>query len=115
MIKIRKEKEEFIVSLYEVRKLNTLFADRVGEQLRELVEKKGVKVFFDLSRISFIDSAGFSMLKETNRIALVNSSEFYLCNPSPEVNELMLLPDFRGNFKTCKKEISREKVLVNVG
>jgi anti-anti-sigma factor len=115
MIKIRKEKEEYIVSLYEVRKLNTLFADRVGEQLRELVEKKGVKVFFDLSRISFIDSDGFSMLKEIHGIARANSTEFYLCNLSPEVNELMQLPDFQGNFRTCKKEISKEKVLVNVG
>lgn len=114
MIKIRKENNEYIVSLYEIRKLNTIFADRVGEQLQEIVEKKGIKIFFDLSRISFIDSAGFSMLKEAKRIAGINSSDFYLCNLSEEVNELLQLPDLQNKFKTCEKQISREKVMVNV-
>ncbi|MGC9341530.1 MAG: STAS domain-containing protein [Bacteroidales bacterium] len=114
MIKVRKEKEGYLVSLYELRKINTLFSDALGEELSEIAENKGVKIYFDLSRINFIDSAGFSMLKEISQKAQSNSSEFILCNLSAEVKELIQLPDVQNYFKICEKEFEKEKVLVNV-
>lgn len=114
MIKKRKENGELIVSLYEIKKLNTIFSERVGEELKEILKEKGTKLLFDLSGIKFIDSQGFSMLKSINELANSNSSKFILCNISPEVQELLQLLDLQDYFTTCKRELKTEKVMIDV-
>jgi anti-anti-sigma factor len=114
MIKVRKEKANYLVSVYELRKINILFSDALGEELGKVVDNKGVKIYFDLSRIHFIDSAGFSMLSEMSQKAESNSSELILCNLSAELKELLQLPGIQNNFTICEKEFEKEKVLVNV-
>lgn len=114
MIKVRKEKEGYIVSLYEVRKLNVIFCENVGAELRKMASEENVKIFFDLSRLRFIDSAGFSMLKQVDKIARQNGSELILCNTSEEIMELLKLPDFRDAFRISEDELSEERILVSV-
>jgi len=114
MIKVRKDKEDYLVSLYQVDKINTLFTDRLGDQLKELVEEKDVKIYFDLSKIRFIDSSGFAMLKRIHRIADENSSEFILCNVREEVEELFKLLELQDYFINCKRKIDREVILIEV-
>jgi len=114
MIKVRKVREEFIVSLYQIEKVNTIFIDKIQEQLELLMKSSGAKVYFDLSKISFIDSSGFEMLKHINEIAGHNGSEFFLCNPTPEVEELLTLLELQNYFKTCKKSLKREMIEVEM-
>lgn len=114
MVSIRKERKDYIVSFNELRKLNTLYTHAVREQLSELIEKKGIRIYVDLSGVKFIDSAGFSMLKEINRKASAKSSELILCNLSPEVHELLQLPDVPNHFSICNKKIEKEKARVSV-
>ncbi|MFW5644562.1 MAG: STAS domain-containing protein [Bacteroidota bacterium] len=114
MIKLRKVNGELIVSLYEVKKLNTIFSERVKEELKQLFREGNKKVIFDLSGINFIDSSGFSMLKSINALANSNSSQFILCNISAEVNELLLLLDLQDYFSTCKRELTNEKIMIEV-
>ena len=114
MIKVRKVEEGIYVSLFQLNKINTLFSGLLLEQLKELVEVSGNKIFFDLSEIKFIDSSGFEMLKRVNDISVLNSSEFILCNISQEVEELFNLMTLNGTFKTCKKELATEPLLLEV-
>ena len=114
MIKVRKVEEGIYVSLFQLNKINTLFSGLLLEQLKELVEVSGDKIFFDLSEIKFIDSSGFEMLKRVNDISVLNSSEFILCNISQEVEELFNLMTLNGTFKTCKKELATEPLMLEV-
>jgi len=112
MIKTKVAGEGLIVSLYGLNKLNCLFAEQVGAELKELLKEESYDLLFDLSDIRFIDSAGFSMLKEVNEAAGNYSSRFILCNTSEEVNELLELVELKDYFASCKRE-TREKVLAD--
>lgn len=114
MIKVRKEREGFIVSLYQIEKVNTIFTEKIQEQLELLVKKTGAKIYFDLSKIRFIDSSGFEMLKHIHEIADHHGSDFILCNSTAEVEELLSLLDLQNYFKTCKKSLKREMIEVEV-
>ncbi len=112
MIRKKLAGEELIVSLYGVKKLNCLFAEQVGAELKKLLKENSQDLLFDLSDIRFIDSAGFSMLKEVNEAAGNFSVRFMLCNISEEVNELLDLVELKDYFVSCKREIV-EKVLAD--
>lgn len=114
MIKKRKIDGEVIVSLYEIKKLNTIFSERIGEELGEILEESEIKLLFDLSDIKFIDSAGFSMLRSIDKKASDNSSQFILCNISPEVQELLNLLDLQDYFTQCKRGMKTEEIIFEV-
>jgi anti-anti-sigma factor len=114
MIKVRKEEDCYIISLYQIDKLNTLFIDSIEEQMENLVQQQNCKIYFDLSKIRFIDSAGFEMLKKTKNKADKNASQFILCNLSGEVKELIKLLNLENYFDTCERNIKQEMILVEV-
>ena len=114
MLKIKREKDEVVVSLFEVKKLNTLFSEIVDRQLKDLVSEPGKKVLFNLEEIRFIDSEGFRVLKESNDLAKDNNTQFLLCNITPEVDELIKLLSLEDTFMTCQRTIGKEKIMVEV-
>lgn len=114
MLKVQKTEDEYIVSLFQVNRLNTLFSEIVKGQLEELLSNPGNTVVFNLYGIRFIDSAGFNILKDSVQIAQQSGSEFKLCNIHDDVKELMLLVNMENFFQICDKEISEEKILLEM-
>jgi len=112
MLKIAKEENQYRVELFQVNRLNTLFADLVKEQLMELVEEPGVSVVFNLDDIHFIDSSGFDVLLAVSDRARELGSQFSLCNITDDVRELILLMGVEGRFTFVSCENTREKILL---
>jgi len=112
MLKVAREGNRYRVELFQVNRLNTLFSELVQKQFRELVDKPGVSVIFNLEGIKFIDTAGFKVLLDTAERAKKNGNEFKLCNVSDEVKELIILLELEGRFTFCKCENTEEKILL---
>ena len=112
MLKVIRESDYYRVELFQVNRLNTLFTDLVRDQLKEMLEVPGTKVMFNLEGILFIDSEGFRVLKEVNHFAKELGSEFLMCNVTEDVKELIILLDLEGEFKFCKVENPKEKILL---
>ena len=96
MLKIEREENQYRVELFQVNKLNTLFAELVHEQLREMVERSGSTVIFNLDGIQFIDSEGFRVLLDISDRAAAFGSQFKLCNVNNDLKELILLMELEG-------------------
>ncbi len=101
MLKIVKEEDRYIVSLFQVSKLNTLFSELIQEQLINLVNVPGRKVIFNLKDVRFIDSAGFRTLTKVSEIARSAGSELLFCNISREVQELIDLTEMNDIIAVC--------------
>jgi len=114
MLISKKKEEEYIVSLFQVNRFNTLFADIVEKQLNELLSVPGNKVVFNLQGIRFIDSEGFRILKAAKAISDKNGSKFLLCNLHEDVKELISLLSIDNYFEVCHKEINNEEILLEV-
>jgi anti-anti-sigma factor len=110
MLKVAKEEEKFIVSLFHVNKFNTLFSELIKEQLNDLVSVPGRHVIFNLSGIRFIDSSGFSTLKLAAEISQARGSHFQLCNVGDEVKELLSETDVYNAFEILSSFEVREKL-----
>ncbi len=109
MLKVAKEEEKFIVSLFHVNKFNTLFSELIREQLNDLVSLPGRHVIFNLAGIRFIDSSGFSTLSMAAEISQAKGSHFQLCNVDDEVKELLAAADIYNNFEILSSFEVREK------
>ena len=110
MLKIAKEGSQFMVELFQVNRLNTLFSDLVKDQLRELIEEPGAEVLFNLEGIRFIDSSGFEVLMEITDRAREHGSQFKLCNVTDDVRELIILQELEGRFTFCTCQNTEEKI-----
>ncbi|MFO7934745.1 MAG: STAS domain-containing protein [Bacteroidales bacterium] len=112
MLKVAKEGNRYMVELFQVNRLNTLFSGLVQEQLEELVDEPGTSVIFDLKEVKFIDTEGFRVLLEIADRAEKNGNGFKLCNVSDEVRELIILLELEGRFTFCTCENTEEKILL---
>lgn len=109
MLKVAKEEEKFIVSLFNVNKFNILFSELIKEQLNDLVSVPGRHVILNLSGIRFIDSSGFSTLKLAAEISHSRGSRFQLCNVGDEVKELLTETDVYNEFEILTTDEVQEK------
>ncbi|MCF8225695.1 MAG: STAS domain-containing protein [Bacteroidales bacterium] len=114
MLKIAKEENKFIVSLFQVNKLNTLFSELISEQLNNLVSVSGRTVIFNLEGIRFIDTKGFQTLQKAKEIAQAKGSVFQLCNIGDEVHELFELTDSKEKFDIIPPLEVREKIIMEL-
>lgn len=91
MLKLNIEDGIYKISFYKIRRVNTLIADSLREELAKIVSKPGREVVLSMDGINFIDSSGFQAI-----IAIVDQSSrtgsrFRICDVSPEVYELLKL------------------------
>jgi len=115
MLKVAKEKEErYMVSLFQVNKLNTLFAELISKQLNDLVSVAGRHVIFNLERIRFIDTAGFESLEKATAIARAKNSRFQLCNINEEVQELIELTGMQEKFDIIPRMEVKETIVMEL-
>jgi anti-anti-sigma factor len=112
MLKIAKEGNQYMVELFQVNRLSTLFSDLVREQLMELVQEPGAEVIFNLGGIRFIDSSGFAVLVDVADRARMAGNRFKLCNVTDDVRELILLLELEGRFNFCSCDNVEEKILL---
>ena len=114
MLKVAKEDDKYLVSLFQVSKLNTLFSELISQQLNNLVSVSGRHVIFNLHGVSFIDSEGFRTLLKASEIATAVGSSFQLCNISSEVSDLIELTNLRGSFNIVESLDLKEKIILEL-
>lgn len=114
MLKVAKEEGRYLVSLFQVNKLNTLFSELISQQLSDLVNEPGRVVIFNLEGVRFIDSAGFATLLRASEIAKARSAVFKICNVSVEVLELIELTELKDTLPICECAAVKEKILMEL-
>lgn len=112
MLKIAKEEERYLVSLFQVNKLNTLFSELISQQLNDLVSVSGRDVVFNLEGIRFIDTAGFNTLERVTKLSRVSGSRFRVCNIGAEVQELLDLTGMEGALDIIPRLEVKEKIVM---
>ena len=114
MLKVAKEDGRYLVSLFQVNKLNTLFSELINQQLSTLVSEPGRVVIFNLEGVRFIDSAGFATLLCASEIAKAKNAEFKICNVSDEVMELIELTELQDILPICECGTVKEKIVMEL-
>ncbi|HYW96129.1 MAG TPA: STAS domain-containing protein [Bacteroidales bacterium] len=110
MLRVQKiEQGKFEVNSQQQKRFNILFAEEAGRQLKELVSISGSRVYFNLENINFIDSAGFTVLREINKLAKEKDSSFVLCNITSDVMELIYLLNLGDDFRIGRRDFKKVK------
>lgn len=107
MLKLRIEDGIYRISFYKTKRLNTLIADHLKEELVKIVSKPGREVVMSMEGINFIDSSGFQAIMAVVDQATRIGSRFRICDVSQEVYELLKLMKLNFVFE-INPEKSRE-------
>jgi len=91
MLKLNIEDGVYRISFYKVRRLNTLIADPLQEELSKILSKPGTEVVLSMNGVNFIDSSGFQAIMAVVDRADKAGSRFRICDVSQEVYELLKL------------------------
>lgn len=91
MLKMNIEDGVYRISFYKVRRLNTLIAEPLRDELSNIVTKPGREVILSLDGINFIDSSGFQAIMSVVDQANKADCQFRICDVSQEVYELLKL------------------------
>ena len=91
MLKLNTEDGIYKISFYKTRRVNTLNADSLREELTRIVSKPGTEVILSMEGINFIDSSGFQAIMAVVDRANHIGSRFRICDVSQEVYELLKL------------------------
>ncbi|MEX0987921.1 MAG: STAS domain-containing protein [Bacteroidales bacterium] len=114
MLKVAKEEEKYLVSLFQVNKLNTLFSELISQQLNNLVSQPGRHVIFNLQGIRFIDTAGFNVLERVTELSRARGCTFQICNITGEVSELIELMGLQGSLNIIPVLDVKEKIVMEL-
>jgi len=91
MLKLNIEDGVYKISFYRTRRLNTLIAGSLQEELSKIVSKPGREVVLSMNGIHFIDSSGFQAIMAVVKRANQIGSRFRICDVSQDVYELLRL------------------------
>ena len=91
MLKLNIEDGIYRISFYKVRRLNTLIAESLREELLKIVSVPGREVVVSMDGINFIDSSGFQVIMAVVDQANKIGSLFRICDVSQDVYELLKL------------------------
>lgn len=114
MLKVAKEENRYLVSLFQVNKINTLFTDLISQQLNQLVSAPDRHIIFNLEGVRFIDTAGFQVLDHAAVTAQKSGSRFQLCNITDEVQELLDLTGMHKKLDIIPSLEVEEKILAEL-
>ncbi len=89
MLTINYQNDIAIIHIKNERKFTFFIADKVKEELHELINQNATKIIFNLDGIVFIDSTGFAALISTLNLAKEKDCIFKICNISSGVMELI--------------------------
>ena len=91
MLKLKIKGGIYIVSFYKTRRLNSLIADTLREELTKIVSKPGRDVVLSMDGINFIDNSGFQTIMAVVDQASKTGCKFRISNVSQDVYELLKL------------------------
>ncbi len=109
MLKLNIEEGIYKISFYRTRRLNTLIAETLQEELLKIVSKPGREVVLSMEGINFIDSSGFRAIMAIVVHASKVGSHFRICDVSQEVYELLKLMKLSFVFE-IKPEETKELI-----
>ncbi|MBI9055578.1 MAG: STAS domain-containing protein [Bacteroidales bacterium] len=99
MLEVNKVENKYVVSFYNMNKLNVLNSNEIETKLFNLINQEGSSLALNFSGIKFIDSSGFDMLLKIYRVAKENNSELRFINLSEDLMELMRLVELETVFQ----------------
>ena len=99
MLKVRTKGEVYKVSFLKTRRVNTLIADALRDELSQYVSTPGREVVLSLEGINFIDSSGFEAIMTIVDVAKKHKSQFRISDVSQEVYELLKLMKLKIFFE----------------
>ncbi len=99
MLKVDHLENKYIVSFYNVSRLNILNAPEIEQKVIPIINNSGTNLIMNFSGINFIDSAGFETLLKIYRTSRINNSTFRFMNVSDEIKELITLVELDHIFE----------------
>lgn len=99
MLTVDLVENKYLVSFYNVSKLNVLNSKEIESQLLQLVCKKDSNLILNFSGIKFIDSSGFEVLMNIYKESRINDSAVNFINLSDDLKELVKLVELDQVFQ----------------
>jgi len=99
MLTVDQIENKYLVSFYNVSKLNVLNSKEIELQLLPLVCKKDSSLILNFSGIKFIDSSGFETLMNIYKESKINDSVVNFINLSDDLKELVKLVELDQVFQ----------------
>lgn len=99
MITVDHIENTYLVSFFNMNKLNVLNAKETESQLLPLVNQQDSNLTLNLNGIKFIDSAGFETLLSLYKTAKINNANLRLINVSEDLVELIKLVELDQVFQ----------------
>ncbi len=112
MLKLNIEDGIYRISFYKTKRLNTLIANHLKEELSKIVSMPGREVVLSMEGINFIDSSGFQAIIGIVEQADQSGSQFRIADVSQEVYELLKLMKLSFVFEIMPKRIEAFSGLV---
>lgn len=98
MVTVNQIENKYLVSFYNVSKLNILNSKEIESQILPLVCKKDSSLILNFSGIKFIDSSGFEVLMNIYKESRLYESDVDFINLSDELMELIKLVELDQVF-----------------
>ncbi len=98
MVTVNQIENKYLVSFYNVSKLNVLNSKEIESQILPLVCKKDSNLILNFSGIKFIDSSGFEVLMNIYKESRLYESDVDFINLSDELMELIKLVELDQVF-----------------
>jgi len=99
MLTVNKVENKYVVSFYNMNKLNILNSNEVESKLIPLISQDGSNLTLNFSGIKFIDSSGFDVLLKVYNTSKSSSAELNFINLSEDLMELMQLVELDQVFQ----------------
>lgn len=99
MLTVDKVENKYVVSFYNINKLNILNAKELEIKLIPLVSQTESSLIINFAGIKFIDSSGFDVLLNVFKASNLNNSSLRFINLSDELMELMELVELDKVFQ----------------
>ncbi|MFO7829271.1 MAG: STAS domain-containing protein [Bacteroidales bacterium] len=99
MLTVDHLENKYIVSFYNVSKLNILNALEIEQKIIPIINRPETNLILNFSGIKFIDSAGFESLLKIYRTSRISNSTFTFMNVSEDIKELIHLVELDHVFE----------------
>ena len=99
MLTVDQIENKYLVSFYNVSKLNILNSKEIESQILPLVCNKDSNLILNFSGINFIDSTGFEVLMNIYKTSRINNADVNFINLSDDLMELMELVELDQVFQ----------------
>lgn len=99
MLTVDKIENKYLVTFYNINRLNVVNSKEIESNLMSLIMNEGVELTLNFSGINFIDSAGFDVLSNIQKESETKSVKLKLINLSEDLKELIKLVELDHVFQ----------------